>query len=267
MSRSVLKQLIVCFTWFCASLATYLPAPAFGDVCYTEGCEDTYRTRVAYVVAGLTVIGLAAGIACLGTASGHHHHHSRCSGMSSVDNYRPYSSSCSHHSHSHCSDYSDCYSSYYDSCTSSDSHHHHRSGSYDSYSDFSRNSYSSFSSDESRNFVARGKVNPTEEKALSGRFITHGGESVTPFIQLPDGTTHSLGRIAGNGSIPYGPYSQTGSYTFGVSLDQANETSHQLKLGSFQIEVNESTVQKVDFTAPPHAPNNYEPSPVYYHLN
>lgn len=289
--NEVLKHFIVSFGWFCAIFTTYLPAAAYGDLCVTDTCDsETFRSRTAYVVAGLTVVGLAAAIAAMACASGHHKHHSRCSGLSSIDNYRPYSSSCSHshHSHSHCSSYySDC-NSYYSDCSrdSDHHHHHHHSGSYDSnyYSDFHRNERSSFSSDGSDSpsinlLTARGKTNHsshgiTEEKsALSGYFIAHnscGQEgNVTPFIQLPDGTTQSLGTLSlsGNGSIPYGPFNQKGTYTFGVSLDQLNESNGQLKLGSFQIEVNDATVQKVEFSAPPHARNNYEPAPVCYHLN
>lgn len=283
--KEYLKRFIIYLAWFCATVSTFLPSSAYADLCLTDNSEsEQFRYRTAYVVAGLTVIGLAAGIACLATASGHHKHHSHCS-CSSLDNYRPYSSSCSyspshcHHSYSDCScyysDYS-CYSS--DSCHRHHHRHHHHSGFSDgsSYSRFSRNEYSDFDRGSGSNFfTARGKVKPhsKEENSLSGHFIVHHNReqngTVTPFIQLPDGTTQSLGTLplSGNGSIPYGPYHQKGNYTFGMTLDHANDSSSQLKLGSFEVEMNGSTVQKHDFSVPAHSSKSYEPSPFCYQLD
>jgi hypothetical protein len=282
--KECLKQLMICLVWFCTVATTCLPSSAYADLCLADNCEpEQFRNRTAYVVAGLTVIGLAAGIACLATSSGHHKHHSHCS-CSSIDNYRPYSSSCSyshshcHHSYSDCSCYSSDYSSYSDDSCHRGRHHHHHSRSSDrsSYSHFSRNEYSDFDTGSGSNFfTARGKVRPhsKEENSLSGHFIGHNnaGQSgtVIPFIQLPDGTTQSLGTLSlsGNGSIPYGPYNQKGTYTFGVRLDQANDSTSPLKLGSFQVEMNGSTVQKHDFSAPPHCTKSFEPSPFSCQLN
>ena len=276
------------FAWFCVLLSTSLPAPVQGDLCKSPDDESERREKVAYVVAGLTVIGVAAGIACLATASGHHHHHSRSSWMSSVDNYRPYSSGYHHHHH-HSSDHSD-----YSSDDSSDHHHHHHhhhhhSGYYSSnpYSIFSENNASSWSggSDSSRSerrtilrgrtcHAASSKHAEGEESALSGQFIAHSSPSadaqgsVTAFVQLPDGSSRSLGTIplSGNGSLSYGPFLKKGTYTFGVSLDQGSGAAAQ-KIGTIQIEMNGAAVKSHDFTAPPHAPASYEPAPCIFDLN
>jgi len=280
--KEYLKQALAYFTWLCVLLSAYAPAQAQGDLCFTENDDRRRWTKTAYFVAGLTVIGIAAGIACLANSSGHHKHHVRYSGDSSIDNYRPYSYS----SHSSYSSYSDHSSSYSDE--SRDHHHHHRhhhSGYYSSnpYSIFSENDVSSWSggSDFHRadRAFTRGKMHKGtvsrdaagEDKALSGQFIGHacaGQEgSLTAFVQLPDGTSHSLGNISGNGSFSYGPFYQKGTYTFGVSLDRGNGLPSQMKMGSIQIEVDCSTVQRHEFTAPPHAPANYEPAPCCFELS
>lgn len=289
-----LKNAIAYFAWFCVLLSTYLPAPVRGDLCVTADDELERRNRTAFVVAGLTVIGIAAGIVFLTTASGHHKHHERYSAMSSVDNYRPYSYSSSYHSHSSSShSHSSSSDSYSYSDYSSDHHHnshhhhHHHSGYYSSnpYSIFSENDASSWSGDSdsynSDRLAIRTKSSKTalsksaarEESSLSGQFIAHSSSgqegNLTVFVQLPDGTSRSLGTasLSGNASLPYGPFHQKGVYTFGASLDQGNASSSQMNMGSIQIEVNGSTVQKHDFTAPPHAPASYEPAPCCFELS
>lgn len=278
--NACLKHAIAYLSWLCVLVSTMLPAPGNADLWLSSNDELETRKKVAYVVAGLTVIGLAVGIACLANASGHHKHHGHHHGMSSVDNYRPYSDSsysCSY------SDYSHDYSSDSSEHSRHHHHHHHHSGYYSSnpYSNFSRNDVTSFSGSSNSNrrdsLSIRGKTLKSSnqaEGALSGHFIAHSSpshdssESLTAFVQLPDGTTQSLGsfHLSGNNSLPYGPFEQKGVYTFGVTLDSGNKSSSQLKLGSIHIEKNGSTVQHQDFTAPPHAPAGYEPAPCCFEL-
>jgi hypothetical protein len=120
-------------------------------------------------------------------------------------------------------------------------------------------------------------LNPqvNSENILEGRVmaasaaLSGGNKSMTAFVQLPDGSSRTLGSLplSGNASIPFGPFDQKGVYTFGVSLDQGNESSVQTKLATIEMVVNGNTVQRVDFSAPPHAPARYEPSPYCFDLS
>lgn len=281
--KQYFKHAIAYLAWFCAVLTVSLPAPVQGDLLITNDEDKCCRTRTAYIVAGLTVVAIAGAIAWIASANGHHRHHTHSSGASSVDNYRPYSSYSSYYSYYDSYDYSERSDRH-----GHDHHHHHdrHSGDYSSnpYSIFSDNDVSSWSgSSESerrdnrviRSRVCKGghtKTMRDEEQSISGHFTTNNYDpsdqekSMTAFVQLPDGTSQTLGTLSGHGSVSYGPFHQKGTYTFGLCMDKPNTTPSQLKMGSVQIQVNGSEVRRHEFTAPGYAPANYEPAACCFEL-
>ena len=248
-----MKQIISYFSWLFVLSTLVVISPAHADLCITPDENEAWRARTAYIVAGLTVIGVAGAIVALSNASGHHKHHTHSS--SSWDSYNSYH----HHGHYHNS-----YSSHHHH-----KHHHHHSSSLEPISE--RDSLWPINQK-----IALSK-DAEEETQISGVFASHcngaaeNQGSFTAFVQLPDGTTRTLGRLSlsGNGgtSLHYGPYDQKGTYTFGISLDQTINSPEQMKAGSVEIQVNGSAVQKHDFTLPPHAAANYEPAPCCFDAN
>lgn len=120
--------------------------------------------------------------------------------------------------------------------------------------------------------LARSKLSK-EAKELSGTFILHSTSglhqgSATAFVRLPDGSTQTLGSVSlsnrSGTSIPYGPFNQKGIYTFGMYVEGGTSCSSQVKIGSLEVKVNESTVENHDFFVPAHSPSIYEPHPCEY---
>lgn len=274
-----MKQIIAYFTWFCVLLSTFNLAPAHAELCLIENDDDEKRVRNAYIVAGLTVIGIAGGIAALSSASGHHKHHTSSSySYSRRHDHYSYSGYSGHHHHNHRGHNH-----------RHDRHHKHHKHNSHHYSIFSENNVSSWSdsgrssySAESFDQFAKKRIYSNdhaeaEETQISGTFISHSDltdvteGSFTAFVQLPDGTTRSLGSLLlsgrGTASLPYGPFDQKGTYTFGVSLDRGIDLQMQTKAGSVEIQVNGSVVQRHDFIFPPHATANYEPAPCCFENN
>ena len=109
---------------------------------------------------------------------------------------------------------------------------------------------------------------------LSGLFTSHlstaGQGSITAFVHLPDGSTSILGNISLSGntssSIPYGPFNQLGTYSFGIRVDEGTVLPAQTRAGSIEIDVNGSTMQKYDVILPANPPAHYEPNPFTYQL-
>lgn len=111
---------------------------------------------------------------------------------------------------------------------------------------------------------------------LSGVFVTHPALSVSnqgrmiAFVRLPDGTTQVLGSLLissrGGTSLTCGPFTQKGTYTFGISVEEGTSLSSHLKVGYVEINVNGSTVDTHDFLVPAHPSANYEPHPCEYTL-
>lgn len=253
-----MKNTITYFAWFCVLFCTVSASCARADVCVMENGEDERRTRNAYLLAGLSILAIGGGIAALASASGHHKHHVSSS-SSSCSPYR-YSSSCSSSSSSH---------HHHHSSSHHHRHHHHHSSSLLS-------SWSSSSS--SLPYSTQGldpmfAVQPQEEVKVSGLFVAqpcsveNSYASISPFVQMPDGSTRSLGSIPlAGGSLSFGPFDQKGSYTLGVSLDQSLDVSSQTKIASVEVQVDGLGVQKHDFYVPPQASANYEPSPCYFRV-
>lgn len=109
---------------------------------------------------------------------------------------------------------------------------------------------------------------------LSGQFVSHfsgsGQGSATAFVQLPDGTKHILGQIPFSGStsssLAYGPFNQTGTYVFGICVDEGCRLPVQSKIGFVDVRINGSTIQSHDFIVPRNPPTNYEPAPYTHEL-
>lgn len=264
--------------------------------------EAARRTRVATVVAGATVIALVGGVAyAVFGSSGHKHHHSSHH-HSSCHSYG-YDSSCrSTYSDSSSDDCSSHHSQHsHHSHHSHQSHHSHSSPWYSDYSPshyyscnpnsiFSENNVSSFGSDPAivadPQFLERGNLPlrgrrlgrtkaSKESSELSGVFVIHPTlseshqGSITAFVRLPDGSTQTLGSLPFSSrtgsSIPYGPFTEKGTYTFGIRIEEA--TSLPSKVGSLEANVNGSTVESYDFFVPVHPPAHYEPHPFEYTLS
>lgn len=271
--KDYLRQAVAYFSLLCVLFSSYTPSILLADddsMFVDEECE--MRTRRARILAGVTVVVLAGGIAyAISSSSGKCHHH-----------YSSYSSSCY-------SDYSS-YSYYSSSCSDHSHHHHshdHSSYTYSSYpsSIFSYNDVSTFSG-STRHFgrdpqyMERGIRSKDSQDSsstthpLSGVFIANGSGvgqgSITAFVQLPDGTRHILGSIPFSGhsssSLPYGPFNQLGTYTFGISVDEGTILPAQARIGSVDIDVNGSTTQSHDFNVPSNPSTNYEPPPCSYTL-
>lgn len=282
-----MKQVIGIIAWLSVLFASFSPSLAMADTSFVLQEDPEARTRAAYILAGLTVIAIAGGIAALATASGHHHH--RSSSGSSYDSYDSYSSSSyssDHHHHHNDQHHNDHHH---------DNHHHSRHGKYFSsysYTVLDENNVSSWRgkrsddvSEEFRDGRNRGVIGKklytgkkaSDEKEVTGSLIANPGfapleqGNLSAFVQLPDGTTEVLGTIPLSGSssspLSYGPFDQKGTYTFGVCLEQGTKLPTQTKIGSIEVNIDGSTTQRHDFIAPPHAPANFEPAPFCFNMN
>lgn len=252
--------------------------------------DESQRTRTATIVAGASVIALIGGVAALACCCSGHKKHSHSSSSSRSSHHGGDSYYGSHYgSHDSYYNHSGSSSHYY----SSDNHHHNHSKDYSS-NDFSHY-YSSGSFYGSRfdpqilehpvegNLPARCKQLPLthkkiikESSQITGRFTTHPTLNpsnkgyVTAFVQLPDGTTQTLGKLPfsshSGSSLSFGPFSQKGDYVFGMTVENGTTLSSQTKIGSVEIHHNGSTVGSREFIAPAHVNSHYEPSPLDYSL-
>ena len=254
--------------FFCFLILSYpkiLQATEYPPNCLLIDKEDEQRTRTATILAGATLVTLVGGVAyaAFGNSS-HHHHHSSYSYNNSSDNC-----GCS-------SEYNSSWSHNYSSAFS---HHHHHSNSY-SFNGNDEVKWDGGVGPGHRNVnddpIAGGEIrecsycgsraaakNRASKTGLQieGTFTTHpiptlsGQGSITPFVQLPDGTTDTLETIAltRNGclSFSYGPYTQKGTYAFGVHSTHGTNIPSQAKIGTLEIKLNGSRVQCGEFS--PHS--------------
>ena len=63
-------------------------------------------------------------------------------------------------------------------------------------------------------------------------------------------------------SLPFGPFNQSGTYAFGIRIDERSTILHQVKAGFVDIQINGMTVQSEGFDVSPHVPA--QATPVYY---
>jgi hypothetical protein len=225
--------------------------------------EESCRLKAAYMIAGVAVIAVGAGIAYAASCSGH--------GKSCHDSY--------------CS-----YSNYYNSCYSSSSscsdHHHHSSGHSDYSSYFSGSSSSSIGAIEngllSGNFPLGRQKRPRKHRAhgnakekdlahLSGTFTVHSLSTMdeghaTVFVQTPSGAMQTVGSFSladrVSGGIPFGPFKESGTYMFGLNMEGVGSISVSEKLCSVEVKVNDVTVESHDFMLS--SMGGGEPGPFYY---
>lgn len=293
--KEYLKRWIAYFTLFCVVFASQQPAKLIAEdcPCILVNQEDACRTRTATIVAGATLIALVGGIAYLAFGSPNHKGHSH----SSSSSYSPSYSSYSYDYDPPFSKPSYSYSGYSSNSYSGDSdgrhqrrHHRHSNRSSDYYSFFTGSNESAYHSAsdpqfEERNaegnlparsrLLARAKKSK-ETDQISGIFTTHPSlsasakGSVTAFVQMPDGTTQTLGSLpfsaSAGSSLSYGPFTQKGNYLFGIRIDEGTMLSSQTKVGSVEVNINGSTVESRDFFAPAHSSSHYEPAPCEYSL-
>lgn len=244
-----LNHWVAIFSLLCLLFNSLFPHKLSAQYCPQAPCilikeEDKERRKTAKIVAGATLIALVGGVAYFALASSScHGHHS-----SSSSNY------------------------YYD----------HDSHFFDSY--YSQN-FRPFIRQKTLDFVpSKGKhrfnrkdslKDLNESNEISGTFIAqsvmsssdHG--SMTAFIRLPDGSTQTLGTIdlsSRGSSIPYGPFTQKGTYAFNIKLEDAIPFTSNVKVGTIEIEVNGAKIENHDFFVPPYPPSNYEPAAFEYTL-
>jgi hypothetical protein len=299
-SEKKFKQIVYCIL-LVVFFASQIRSQVSADTCICNDEEDACRTRVATIVAGVTILALVGGVAYFAFGRGSCRRHHSCS-----------SSSCSYYSSSSYR-YTNADPVLHSSSSSSSSdssrhnhrrrHHHHHSSSSDSYL-FSHNdtrSWSSSSSSSSLNrlgpqlseaylkdgqipkvgdFVAHNRraacfCHSKDSMKLGGRFISHPSLSTAQghfiaFVQLPNGMTEDLGRIPFSGStsssLSFGPFDEKGTYAFGIRLEEGASFPTQTKIGSIEVTLNASTVQSAEFLVPSHSPSNYEPLLFYYDL-
>jgi hypothetical protein len=206
------------------------------------------------IAGGVSVIALVGGVAYLafGRSSGHDRHSSHC---------------CS----SSCSSRSVPYSSYSSSSSSSNSN---SSSSYSSSSGFGSSDPQYFERGRSTPYQAKKIVSVSSSKKnvrISGHFFTYPASSdssrgsVMAYVRLPDGTVEDLGSLSFSpsfsSSLSYGPFKQSGTYFFGIRVEEGSAFASQIKIGSVEINCNDEVVKKHDFFVPAHSPPSYEPAP------
>lgn len=245
-------RFFIYFSVFCTLITLSFPSPVCADFSVDcDPCEER-RTRVAIAVGAATVIALIGGVtyALVGSSS-----HRRC------------------HSSSSCS-WSD-YSNHHH-------HHHHRSSSSSwsssSSSGWSPSSgYGSFVLDpqiiERGNLPARSKKLPKafdckeSKNQIAGSFIFNTPSSdknkikATAYVKHPGGMVETLGSVMGNGNIHYGPFSEKGSYQFGLNVEGESPLP-QTKMSSVEIHVDGLIVERHDFYSSP----KQDPAPFEFSL-
>lgn len=265
------KRWIAYFTLFCVIFSFQKPSKLYAEneqccgTCVLVNQEDAQRSKAAKFVAGVTLIALVGGVAYFAFGNScHKHHHS----SSSSSSYRDHSYSNSHDG------------SYYSDDSHSRHHHSHRHPN-SSYSNFSYSGSSileptlreddGFAMPLESNFQLPRIKKSQETDQITGVFVTHPSlsssskGSLTAFVQLPDGTTQTLGTLPfsanGGSSLSYGPFTQKGNYVFRMRLEDGTALSSSTKVGSVEVQVNGSTVECRDYVVPAHASRHYEPSP------
>lgn len=232
--------------------------------CILVNRADAQRAKVAKVVAGATLLALIAGVAymVIGSKSCHSHHHHR------------------HHHHHHSYSYS---YSYWDfSNSDSDSRHNFpgRRGlqNINPILEEGELEFNKMNLLRKKKMSGRGGLKFVgESKALSGSFVSNSLSSssekgsMTAFVRLPDGSMQILGSIllatGINTSIPYGPFTQKGVYSFGVCVEDGSALTSYTKVGSIEVNRDGLTTGSHDFFVPPHPPLNFEPAPFEYILD
>lgn len=269
------------------SIVTPTPSPAqyvaecqqCTPECIVVTPEDKTRGQVAAVVTGVSLAALAGIIACSACGCSGRNHSS-----SGYSYYTPYSywysgdsDDSSHKSYSHKS-----YSHSYDSWQSVSGYSAFSENNVSSWSDYG-SGYSSVNgsgfnghinadpigggefpvhhhhhSSKHKSHYHRVKTLCHEESCqLSATFSTLPVRScatkgaITPFVQLPDGSTETLGSIplseTGTACISCGPFSQKGSYAFGLYVNGTAPTNGKI----CRVEIKESgaVVQSGEFSA------------------
>lgn len=274
--KNGLHHMTAYFSLLAIIFSFHVPSSLWAEAAFFIDEEDQARTQRAYFLVGATLVALGAGVAYLASTNGsccHKKHDSSYSDSSSSYDWDDSSD------YSYRSDYSD-YSSY----RRSDYSRYSSEDYFSDYSIFNNNIVSSWSDSPSeilgpqfslprqKHKSAQGAT--TTANLLSGVLTSHispGSQgSFTAFVHLPDGTTNTLGSLSfsenTSASLAYGPFNQTGTYTFGISLDVGSQLPLQTKVCSIEMEVNRSTTQRYDFNVPSHAPAHYEPPVCSYDL-
>ncbi len=242
--KSGFKQRVIYVCLLALAFSFEQPAPLYASC----GCEcdeqEVQYNRAAVAVAGITVVGLIVGVGCLAFGTRHKNHLS------------------SHHHH-YSSDYSYSYSDYTNYSYDSDYYS----------SDYSRSS--DYSSDYSDYPFSDESVFPTTRNTLSGIFTLNdnlnllGEGSVTPIIELPDGTVNLLDPLFfsnSGSSTPFGPFNQKGKYRFSIRVEPGTTLSSKADVCMVQVNVNGVTDEVIKLELPASPQANFSPSPVSFRL-
>ena len=278
------KKTTVFFTLICLVLVSAHPNRLNGEDCQClymqpEECPenfpcqivrepDVFRSRSAKVALGATLIALAGGIAyfALGDCGKYHKHkhHGEGGSFSGLTDF-----SYGGGDNGWGSNDNQIYGNVFSGAINGGSEVHPRSDP----QIFERSAPGNLPARARRSIRMK---NMGESDQISGTFMTHptfspsAKGSVSAFVQMPDGSIQSLGTLSfssGSGSsLPYGPFTQKGSYVFGIKVDEGVLLSSQIKVGAVEVSVNGSTVEKRDFILPAHASRGYEPTPCEYRL-
>lgn len=239
-----LKQRIIYVCLLALAFSFKQPAPLHAYYACDEQ-EEQYN-RAAVAVAGITVVGVVVGVGCLAFGTRHKNH------LSSH-----------HYHHHHSSDYSYYYSDY--------SNYSHDSDYYSS--DYSRSG--DYSGGDSDYPFSDESVFPTTKNTLSGLFTLSGNlnllgqGSVTPIIELPDGTVNLLDPLSfssSGSSTPFGPFNLKGKYRFSIRVEPGTTLSSDAEVCVVQVNVNGVTEEVIKIDLPASPPANFSPSSVSFKL-
>lgn len=223
------KQKVMSICLLAVALSFKQPVPLYA-LYECDEREEQYN-RAAMTVAGVTIVGLVVGAGCLAFGTRHKNHLSH------------------HHYHS---DYS-----YYSHDSDDHSFDYTRSSDYtdDPFSDESV--YSSTRNTLSGLFT------------LNGNLILLGEGSITPIIELPDGTVNLLDPLSfssSGSSTPFGPFNLKGKYRFSLRVEPGTTLSSKAEVCTVQINVNGVTDEVIKLDVPANPPANFSPSPVSFRL-
>lgn len=237
-TRMIGSLVLSCFIFYVPMTPLRAECP---QKCAPATEEDIHRNRVATVVAGTTLIALVGGVAAL-AFGGHHCHHSSNSSSGSDATY------------SYTEDpYSEDYSEY------DDYDYDHPSRLYEDeiddedilddglvHDEFADGGQKQLYSIRCKKHCRSLKTDHQLTITFTSLSTTHAKGNCTPFVQLPDGSTHMLGTLSLSGknqTITCGPYHAAGTYHFGMMTDGCGSSIQNIPLVGVCVTLDGETVQ------------------------
>jgi hypothetical protein len=222
-------------------LVCFITTPTYCCADEDVNMEEVSRNRIAIGLTALTFAGLGIGIASLSTGSGSknksHSHKSNAS-----NGYTSYLSN-------YCYSGSRGQSVFIPPQTMTINHNPFDEISFNNDTIFTGPSTFPFTNNPSGNIF----------NTLTGYFFSTpdlndlGNGNFIPFIELPDGSINELTTIAFEDhrtSSFFGPFTQPGTYYFGIRLDEVTILPVRTLIGSVTIEINQAPAQTFEFIIP-----------------